>query len=86
VANTLSNGFGSVSGQGGAKTVRERAAAFYAVIAHAGEAGIEDALARFGGGLGEADKATLRSLKPDELHALSGLKRKPFRPGSGSGG
>jgi hypothetical protein len=85
VANTLSNGFGSVSGQGGAKTLRERAAAFYAVIAHASESGIEDAIARFGGALSEADKLTLRSLKPDEVETLSGLQRKSFRAGSCSG-
>ncbi|HWN67444.1 MAG TPA: hypothetical protein VNM90_07370 [Haliangium sp.] len=66
--------------------MRERAAAFYAVIAHADESGVEEAIARFGGALSEADKATLRSLKPDELQTLSGLQRKSFRAGSCGGG
>ena len=55
------------------------------MIAHASESGIEDAITRFGAALSEADKVTLRSLKPDEVETLSGLQRKSFRSGSGGG-
>lgn len=85
MANTLSNIVSSGYGQG-AKTLRQRAAAFYAVIAHAREAGIEDAIQRFGEALSEADKATLRSLRADEVETLSDLQRKALRAGSCSGG
>jgi hypothetical protein len=82
VADTLSNLLSSVSGPGGASTAGGRSAAFGAVIAHAAEAGIEDAIRRFGGALSEADKATLRSLQPEELATLSRLQGKALRAAS----
>lgn len=79
MADRLSNILSSVSGAGGA---RARSAVFGAIIAHAGESGVEEAIARFGAGLSEADKATLRALAPEELETLSQLQGKTLRPAS----
>jgi hypothetical protein len=59
---------------------------FGAVIAHAAEAGIEDAIRRFGGALSESDKATLRSLQPEELATLSLFQGQALRAASCGGG
>lgn len=84
MADTLSNLL-SMSGPGGPRTARGRSAAFGAVIAHADEAGMEEAIQRFGGSLSEADKATLRALRPEELATLSRLQHEALRASCGGG-
>lgn len=76
MADVLSTILGRVSGLGGAGTARERSLALEAVLRHASEVGIEEALARFGRPLSELDKATLRSLTPEELETLSDIRCK----------
>lgn len=76
MVDVLSTILGRVSGRGGTGTARERSVALEAVLRHAGEVGIEEALARFGKPLSESDKATLRSLTRAELETLSDIRDK----------
>lgn len=82
MADTLSKLLSSVPGTVGGRAARGRSAVFGAVVAHAAEAGIEDAIHRFGGALSEADKATLRSLRPEELATLSLFQGQALRVAS----
>lgn len=85
MADTLSDLLSSVSGADRA-TARGRSAAFGAVIAHAVEVGLEEAIRRFGGELSEADQGTLRALQPDELATLSRLQGQALRAVAYGGG
>ena len=76
MADVLSTILSRVSGLGGAGTARERSMALEAVLRHAAEVGIEEALARFGKPLSETDKKTLRSLTPAELETLAEIRCK----------
>jgi hypothetical protein len=60
----------------GALVERDRALALEAVIAHAPELGIEEALKKFGDSLLPTEIKLLRTLTPEELKALKSIKAK----------
>lgn len=64
------------AGTQAATAERERASALSAVIANAADMGLDEALQKFAGGLSPAEQEMLRSLKPEELKALSTAQSK----------
>jgi hypothetical protein len=55
---------------------QERAAALEAIINHAPDIGIDEALERFGSVLTDSEKELLRTLTPEELTALRSILSK----------